>query len=224
MITKLYADDRCITEFDSMTTITQTGTYSPPQKDSYSSVTINTDQETKKKPCNCPNCGAPINSYICEYCGTEFEKPKKNLSNEEMRESFAEFVRKQKLVDELKRQQRQSELQASQEWQTQNLLNTLNSYIVNTQIMNMRDSINASMALQSCSLRDQMYNASMQTNIYPAKKDIEQEIPIGKDGNVEDTPVSEADEELATVLVWFMIGMVLFTLFAIGVTWIYNLS
>lgn len=167
----------------------------------------------EKKICNCPNCGAPLTSYICEYCGTEFEKPKKKLSDEEMRESFAEFTRKQ----------RQAELQASQAWQTQILLNTINGYNVNTQIMNIQSSINASMSNQICSLHDQMRNASIQANIYPANHDIEQKIPIDKDGNVEDTPVSEADKELATALMWFMIGMVIFTLFVIIVTWIYNL-
>lgn len=138
---KLYADDRCVEE-----------------------IAENPREEIQKKPYNCPNCGAPISSYICEYCGTEFEKPKKKMSDEKMRESFAEFARKQK----------QAELQASQEWQTQNLLNALNIYGVNTQIMNMRDSINTSMTLQNCSLRDQMYDASMLTNVYPANHDAEQ--------------------------------------------------
>jgi len=23
---------------------------------------------------NCPNCGAPVTSYKCEYCGTVFER------------------------------------------------------------------------------------------------------------------------------------------------------
>lgn len=26
------------------------------------------------KRVNCPNCGAPITSMKCEYCGTDFEK------------------------------------------------------------------------------------------------------------------------------------------------------
>ena len=26
------------------------------------------------KSTNCPNCGAPITSSKCEYCGTDFEK------------------------------------------------------------------------------------------------------------------------------------------------------
>lgn len=187
---KLYADGQCVTE-----------------------IAENPSEEIQKKPCNCPNCGAPISNYICEYCGTEFEKPKKKMPDEEMRESFAELVRKQRRVD----------LQASQEWQRQNLLNTLNIYGVNTQIMNIQDSINTSMALQACSLHDQMYNASMQTNSYPMSNDIEQQILIVKDENIECTSISEADEDLITVLMWFMIGMVLFTLFVIVVTFIYNL-
>ena len=28
---------------------------------------------------NCPNCGAPITSYECEYCGTVFEDPLENI-------------------------------------------------------------------------------------------------------------------------------------------------
>lgn len=191
---KLYADDRCVEEIFSVNEIREKAGYKM------------MDSKEEKKICNCPNCGAPISSYICEYCGTEFEKPKKVLTDEEKRESFADFVREQKL----------RQIPYYQEWQTRNLLNG-----VNTQIMNMRDSINTSMALQNCSLRDQMYNASMLTNVYPTGR-IEH-IQIDKDGNIEDTPVSEADKELLTVLKWFMIGMVLFTLFAIVVTFIYNL-
>jgi len=203
--TKLYADNRCIAEFFSANELREMTGYDK------------VDSKEEKKICNCPNCGAPIASYICEYCGTKFERPKKELLDEEWRESFDELVRKQ----------RQAELQASQEWQTQSLLNTIrglsyDSYNLNThQIMNMRDNINSVIAYQTCSLHDQMYNASMLTNVYPTGR-IEH-IPIDKDGNVEDTPVSEADEELITALKWFMIGMLLFTLFAIGVTVIYNL-
>lgn len=28
----------------------------------------------KTKYVNCPNCGAPINGTICEYCGTDFNR------------------------------------------------------------------------------------------------------------------------------------------------------
>lgn len=203
MSTKLYADDRCITEFFSANELREMA-----RQESI-------EHKEEKKICNCPNCGAPVSSYICEYCGTEFEKPKKKLTDEETRESFAEFARKQ----------RQAEIQASQEWQTQNLLNTINSYNVNSQIMNMRDSINASVSNQFCSLHDQMhYIASMQTNVYPVKNNIEQKIPTNKKDDAKEAPVSEADEELTTVLILFIIGMVLFTLFVVGVTWIYNLS
>lgn len=30
------------------------------------------DKQIKNKPINCPNCGAPITDYMCEYCGTVF--------------------------------------------------------------------------------------------------------------------------------------------------------
>lgn len=29
---------------------------------------------------NCPNCGAPIQGDICEYCGTVFNKPSGNAA------------------------------------------------------------------------------------------------------------------------------------------------
>lgn len=202
MSTKLYADSRHIAEFFSANELREMVEHDL------------IEHKEEKKICNCPNCGAPITSYICEYCGTEFEKPKKTLPDEE---------NDSRLLN-LQEKLRQAKLQASQEWQTQNLLNSLNSYNGNTQIMNMRDSINSAMAYQTCSLHDQMFNATMQTNIYPVNNDIEQDIPINKGSDVQDTPVSEADEDLVTVLMWFMIGMGIFTLFAIVVTWIYNLS
>lgn len=93
----------------------------------------------------------------------------------------------------------------------------------------MLDSINASMASQTCSLHDQMYSTSMQTNIYPAKNDIEQKIPINKGDNEDidkekpDISISKADDEFVSTIFAFMIGMVLFTIFAIVVTIIYNL-
>lgn len=205
MSSKLYANDRCVAEV-----------FSPNELREMAGHNI-IEHKKDKKICNCPNCGAPINNYICEYCGTEFENPKKKLSDEEMRESFGEFARKQKLIEELKSQQKQAELQASQEWQTQNLLNALNIYGVNTQIMNMQDSINASMAYQTRSLHDQMYNASVPTNVYPNSDD---ETIVKKEP---DNHISKADEELASAMTIFMIGMVLFTIFAIVVTIIYNL-
>lgn len=146
---KLYANNRCIAECDESMTITQNGTYSPSQEDGYNSVTINTEQEIKKQSCNCPNCGAPISGYICEYCGTEVKhyEPTEDL-------------------DDLIRQRRLAEIQASQEFQTRCLL---------------------------------------------------------KDKEKPDISISKADEEFVSTIFVFMIGMVLFTIFAIVVTIIYNI-
>lgn len=163
-------------------------------------IAENPSEEIQKKPCNCPNCGAPISSYICEYCGTEFEKPKKVLTDEEKRESFADFIREQKLA----------QMKASQEWQTQQLLNTLNTYSVQTQIANIRDSVNVHM-VQTCNLQDSMKAYQSQINISPYQ------------GPKEEKKSKSADEELVEALMLFMIGMVLFTLFAIVVRFIYNL-
>lgn len=160
----------------------------------------------EKKICNCPNCGAPISSYICEYCGTEFEKPKKVLTDEEKRESFVEFARKQQL----------NQIQASQEWQKQQILNTLNTYSVQTQIANIRDSVNAH-TIQTCSLQDSMKAYQSQISISPYQG------PKVKEKPKEEKKAKTADEELAEALIFCMIGMVLFTLFVIVVTFIYNL-
>lgn len=35
-------------------------------------INKNDSNLTKIKRTNCPNCGAPITSYKCEYCGTRF--------------------------------------------------------------------------------------------------------------------------------------------------------
>ena len=36
------------------------------------------------RPINCPNCGAPLHSNKCEYCGSEFveEQTRKETENE----------------------------------------------------------------------------------------------------------------------------------------------
>lgn len=163
-------------------------------------------KEKEKKICNCPNCGAPISSYICEYCGTEFEKPKKVLTDEEKRESFASFVREQKLA----------QMKASQEWQTRQILNTLNTYSVQTQIANIRDNIGTRM-LQTCNFQDSMITFQSQINVSPYQGPKEESRPQ------EEKKTKSADEEIVEGLMIFMVGMLIFTLFCIGVTVIYNL-
>ena len=114
------------------------------------------DSKEEKKNCNCPNCGAPITGCICEYCGTEFEKPKKVLTDYKKRESFAGFVREQKLA----------QMKASQDYQTWQILSSLNTYSSQTQIANIRDSINTHM-LQTCNFQDRKAAYHSQTNISP---------------------------------------------------------
>lgn len=126
-------------------------------------------------------------NYICEYCGTELEKPKKVLSDQETRESFVKFVR----------QQQQAQLQASQIAQTQQIINSLNAYSSQTQIMNIRDSIN-------------MYQSQMISSPYQGPK-------------LEEDKSTTADEEVAHFLWICLVCMILFALFVIGVTIIYNL-
>lgn len=58
---------------------------------------------------NCPNCGAPISGYICEYCGTTFEDP--NLTN-------------------LKRETNHLRILLAQQEQTNCILDALGRYIL----------------------------------------------------------------------------------------------
>lgn len=140
---KLYADDRCIEENFSPNELQEKAGYAKANPH-------------EKKICNCPNCGAPITSYICEYCGTEFEKPKKVLTDEEKRESFAGFVREQKLA----------QTKASQEWQAWQILSSLNAYSSQSLIANIMNSANNSIS-QACNLQDQMNAYHSQINISP---------------------------------------------------------
>lgn len=122
---------------------------------------------------NCPNCGAPVTSYICEYCGTVLKKPDKTAKVLD-KICELELERKEKAVQDLSR----LVVQTSQELQTQCLLDQLNYYGIDTQIRNMRDSINVGMASQVCNIQQSMLNTYVQTqaNIYTCSHDIYQEV------------------------------------------------
>lgn len=75
---------------------------------------------------NCPNCGAPITNYICEYCGTVFD-------NSEVATLYADS---QKMLNQLTERQRQYEMEkacaelkaAISEQNNQIYLNCINSF------------------------------------------------------------------------------------------------
>lgn len=43
---------------------------------------------------NCPNCGAPIKSHQCEYCGTVFADPDKHAKIEHLRSEIVALQEK----------------------------------------------------------------------------------------------------------------------------------
>lgn len=48
---------------------------------------------------NCPNCGAPITSYVCEYCGTVHDS--KLINKSTMLKIENERLEKQMAIEEL---------------------------------------------------------------------------------------------------------------------------
>ena len=59
--------------------------YVPPTPiDSYPIIPFKDVSKQKNNKCNCPNCGAPVNGPICEYCGSV-------LSNEEAEQKEYKF-------------------------------------------------------------------------------------------------------------------------------------
>ena len=50
---------------------------------------------------NCPNCGAPITSYACEYCGTVFPEQRRSIEARTMLELENECVKRKMAVNDL---------------------------------------------------------------------------------------------------------------------------
>ena len=44
----------------------------PSAKSIYNFVQTKLELEEEKLPSNCKNCGAPLSSHTCEYCGTKY--------------------------------------------------------------------------------------------------------------------------------------------------------
>lgn len=52
--------------------LTQTAVIPPTWVPPYQNFTHQTGA-TRPRPLNCPNCGAPVGGWKCEYCGTRFD-------------------------------------------------------------------------------------------------------------------------------------------------------
>lgn len=150
MSCKLYANDVCVLE-----------------------VNENPDKVSQHDLYNCPNCGAPLKHNYCEYCGTVFKRSD-GLSKTLDKLCEMELERKNRELDEYRQRIRN----VNRDYQMQTLLNQLNAYSIDTQIMNVRGSINTGMASQMCNIQQSMLNAnaSTQANIFTCNHNICQEM------------------------------------------------
>ena len=60
------------------------------------------NSNTKIESNNCPNCGAPITSWKCEYCDTVFDKERIDKQKELIKELALEFGAADNLGEEKK--------------------------------------------------------------------------------------------------------------------------
>lgn len=96
---------------------------------------------------NCPNCGAPITSYKCEYCGTVFDR---NKEEQILRHEKDELLQKQFAL--------------AQAHQAESILANLQTSVLVPSYMSIRQSCQAD---QDTINRMQNQNLSASTNIYP---------------------------------------------------------
>lgn len=57
------------------------------------------DKQVESKPTNCPNCGAPIRGYECEYCGTVFDLERRNEERNRIIIDMRNFTLQQSTYD-----------------------------------------------------------------------------------------------------------------------------
>ena len=81
----------------------------------------------RKKSYNCPNCGAPITGPRCEYCGTQFEKPK--TIHYEISYPWPRDDIETQMMN-LQAQLNEANAQMANSIQTQYLLNTLSQWTI----------------------------------------------------------------------------------------------
>lgn len=100
-----------------------------------------------KRETNCPNCGAPITSHKCEYCGTVFDRDKE-----------------EQILQHEKDELLQKQFALAQARQTESILANLQTSVFVPSDMSIRQACQAD---QDTINRMQNQNLSASTNIYP---------------------------------------------------------
>lgn len=147
---KLYADGQCVEEIFSIHELRE--------KAGYDKVD---DSKKEKKICNCPNCGAPITNYICEYCGTILDPVRARQVDHEMNERY------QKLLDKISELEL-ARVQTAQELQMQHMVYMLRDNLRNAAQVSEADRLWLQAQNCICDTRTSINSdlANLQSNLY----------------------------------------------------------
>ena len=139
--------------------------------DSYQTMPCEDISEKKHNNCNCPNCGAPVNGPICEYCGSI-------LSNEETEQTEYELRRIRKQLAKAKWAWEESVIQAELMQnlcqQSQQVQQAQIKAELDQSIMNHMNYYGYSMSQCCCDTRTQM----MQQSVLQSQDYIPKPVPI----------------------------------------------
>lgn len=140
---KLYADNICVAEVLqeyelSMNMIRELYGVDPVMPGRFRDIPVQT---------NCPNCGAPITSHKCEYCGTVFDQDKE-----------------EQILQHEKDELLQKQFALAQAHQAESILANLQTSVLVPSYMSIRQTCQAD---QDVINRMQNQNLSASTNLYP---------------------------------------------------------